>query len=166
MNVLNEKSLKTNNIVMSEMFDDESEKKARNAEILTNGQLASYISEFNEDVKLSLRTLREKSLMCSSIWAKWLQYLYKEKENLQRISDTKKKVMQKRMAESKNVDSVLRMKNEDKITESDETMKKLADLGRKTQTNIEYIERALNILQNFGYQIKNCIDVYKLNFEH
>lgn len=85
---------------------------------------------------------------------------------MQRIADTKKKVMQKKMSESRNVDSVLRMKNEDKIMESDETMKKLVDLGKKTQTNIEYIERALGILQNFGFQIKNCIEVYKLNFEH
>lgn len=145
---------------------DEENEKFRKADILTNEQLASYIKEFNEDVKLSLRTLREKSLMCSSTWAKWLQYLYKEKENLQRISDAKKKVMQRKMAESKNVDSVLRMKSEDKIIESDETMRKLVELGKNTQTNIEYIERALGILQNFGFQIKNCIEVYKLNFEH
>ena len=114
---------------------DEENEKFRKADILTNEQLASYIKEFNEDVKLSLRTLREKSLMCSSTWAKWLQYLYKEKENLQRISDAKKKVMQRKMAESKNVDSVLRMKSEDKIIESDETMRKLVELGKNTQTN-------------------------------
>jgi hypothetical protein len=128
--------------------------------------LASYIKEFNNDVKLSLGTLREKSLMCSSIWAKWLQYLYKGKENLQRISDAKKKLLQKKMSDSKNVDSVLRMKNEDRIMESDDTMRKLMQLGKNTQTNVEYIERALGILQNFGFQIKNCIEVYKLNFEH
>lgn len=147
-----------------DFLNDNSEK--RKAIILTNDQLASYIAEFNEDVKLSLHSLREKSLMCSSIWAKWLQYLYKEKENLQRISDTKKKVMQKKMSESKNIDSVLRLKTEDKIIESDETMQKLSILGKNTQANIEYIERALGILQNFGFQIKNCIEVYKLNFEH
>lgn len=147
-------------------MENQNDRQKRNSEITTNDLLASYISEFNEDVKLSIGNLREKSLMCSSIWAKWLQYLYKEKENLQRISDTKKKVMQKKMSESKNVDSVLRMKNEDRIAESDETMKKLNELGRKTQTNVEYIERALNILQNFGFNIKNCVEVYKLNFEH
>ena len=90
------------------------------------------MAEFKDDVGLSMQNLREKSLMCSSIWAKWLQYLYKEKENLQRIADTKKKVMQRRMADSKNSDSVLRMKSEDRIMETDETMKKLVDLGRKT----------------------------------
>lgn len=94
--------------------------------------MASYVKEFNDDVKLSLGTLREKSLMCSSIWAKWLQYLYKEKENLQRISDAKKKLLQKKMSDSKNVDSVLRMKNEDRIMESDDTMRKLMQLGKNT----------------------------------
>ena len=69
-----------------DFLNDNSEK--RKAVILTNDQLASYIAEFNEDVKLSLHSLREKSLMCSSIWAKWLQYLYKEKENLQNNIDS------------------------------------------------------------------------------
>ena len=43
-------------------------------------------------------------------------------------------------------DSILRMKSEDKISENDETMKKLKELEKKTQTNIDYLERALNIL--------------------
>lgn len=63
-------------------------------------------------------------------------------------------------------DSILRMKSEDKISENDETMKKLKELEKKTQTNIDYLERALNILQNFGFTVKNSIDVFKLNFEH
>jgi hypothetical protein len=36
------------------------------------------------------------------------------------------------MSESKNIDSVLRLKNEDKLIESDETIRKLSDLNRKT----------------------------------
>lgn len=55
------------------------------------------------------------------------------------------------MSESKNVDSVLRLKSEDKIMESDETMRRLVGLSKNTQTNIEYIERALGVLQNFGF---------------
>lgn len=43
-------------------------------------------------------------------------------------------------------DSILRIKSEDKISENDETMKKLKNLEKKTQTNIDYLERALNIL--------------------
>ena len=91
------------------------EKVERDFEIKTNDLLASYIKEFSEDVKLNYTNLREKSLMCSSIWAKWLSYLYKEKENLQRIAETKQKVIKKKMADNKMTDSVLRMKSEDKL---------------------------------------------------
>jgi hypothetical protein len=140
--------------------------KNREFEIKTNDLLASYISEFNEDVKLTYVNLREKSLMCSSIWAKWLSYLYKEKENLQRIAETKQKLLKKKMSNSKVTDSIIRQKNEDKLSETDDTMIKLNSLQKNTQTNVEYIERALNILQNFGFNVKNALDAYKLNFEH
>ena len=117
-------------------------------EFKTNDILTAYVKEFADDVKLTNFNLREKAMMCSSIWAKWLSYLYKEKENLARISKTRQKVLKQKMAGMKTNDSVLRMKSEDKLAENDETLKKLKALEKKTQTNIDYIERALNILQN------------------
>ena len=141
---------------------EEKPKKSRNLEIKTNPVLANYIKELSEDVKLTEYNLREKSLTCSSIWAKWLSYLHLEKENLQRISDAKKKILAKKMASTKTTDSILKMKSEDKIIESDETMKKLAVLSKQTQDNIDYIERALGILANFGYQLRNVVEVFKL----
>ena len=145
---------------------EEKPKKSRNLEIKTNPVLANYIKELSEDVKLTEYNLREKSLTCSSIWAKWLSYLHLEKENLQRISDAKKKILAKKMASTKTTDSVLRMKSEDKIVENDETMKKLASLAKQTQDNIDYIERALGILSNFGYQLRNVVEVFKLQISH
>jgi len=141
---------------------EEKPKKSRNLEIKTNPVLANYIKELSEDVKLTEYNLREKSLTCSSIWAKWLSYLHLEKENLQRISDAKKKILAKKMASTKTTDSILRMKSEDKIIESDETMKKLAVLSKQTQDSIDYIERALGILANFSYQLRNVVEVFKL----
>ena len=145
---------------------EEKPKKSRNLEIKTNPVLANYIKELSEDVKLTEYNLREKSLTCSSIWAKWLSYLHLEKENLQRISDAKKKILAKKMASTKTTDSILKMKSEDKIIESDETMKKLAVLSKQTQDSIDYIERALGILANFGFNIKNVTEVFKLQFTH
>lgn len=135
-------------------------------EIKTNDVLAGYIAEFQDDVKLTSVNLREKALLCSSIWAKWISYLYKEKENLQRIAETRQKVMKKKMADVKFGDSILRMKSEDRIAEGDETIARLKSLEKKTQTNIDYLERALNVLQNFGFSIKNSIDALKLTLEH
>lgn len=144
--------------------DDEN--KTKTVELKTNKVLNNYIKELAEDVKLTEYNLREKSLTCSSIWAKWLSYLYLEKENLQRISEAKKKILAKKMAGTKATDSVLRMKSEDKIVESDETMKKLASLSKQTQDSIDYIERALGILANFGFSVKNTTEVFKLQFFH
>lgn len=131
-------------------------------EIKSNKELSRYIKELEEDVQLSVANLREKSLTCSSIRAKWLAYYYKEKENLTRIKNTKAKILKQKMADSKCSDSVLRLKTEENITKNDETMKKLNKLSEITQVNIEYIERAMDILANFGFSVKNVTEVLKL----
>lgn len=53
-----------------------------NLEIKSNQILSNYIRELNNDVKLSISNLREKSLTCSAIWAKWISYLFLEKDNM------------------------------------------------------------------------------------
>ena len=108
--------------------------------------MSNYIKELNDDVNLTVANLREKSLLCSSIWAKWLSYLFLEKENLQRIANAKQKQMKKNASTIKNNDSVLRMKSEDKLNANDEILQKLSVLTKQTQDNIDYIEHALNIL--------------------
>lgn len=120
-------------------------------EIKTNKELAKYIAELDDDVKLTIANLREKSLTCSSIRAKWLSYYYKEKENLSRIKTTKAKIIKQKLESNKVTDSVLRLKSEEAIAKNDETVQKLNKLSEVTQTNIEYIERAMDILANFGF---------------
>ena len=142
------------------------EKPTRKVELKENVDLQRYIKELEDDVKLTEYNLREKSLLCSSNWAKWLSYLFLEKENMQRIADAKQKILKKKSATVKSTDSVLRMKSEEKISENDETVKKLNLLCKQTQDKIDYIERALNILQNFGYQIRNVHDVLKLQMSN
>lgn len=103
-------------------------------------------------------------MLCSSIWAKWISYLFLEKDNLQRIIDAKQKIIKKKASESQS--SMLRMKSEDKISENDENIKKLNLLHKNTQDCIDFIERALNVLSSFGFSIKNSIEALKLQTEH
>ena len=133
-------------------------------EIKTNDVLASYIKELNDDVKLSEYNLREKSLLCSSIWAKWISYLFLEKENMQRILDAKQKILKNKTSGMQ--ESILKMKSEEKVAENDENIKKLNALFKNTQDCIDFIERALNILSSFGFNIKNAIDSLKLQMTH
>lgn len=132
-----------------------------NKQLKLNTQLQKYINEFNDDVKLNSLNLREKSLTSSAIWAKWLSYLFLEKENLERIIDSKQKILKKKMSSSSN-DSILRLKAEDKISENDPTIQKLNNLQKITKDKIDYIERGLSILSNFGFNIKNAIETFKL----
>ena len=130
-------------------------------EIKSNKELTKYINEFNSDVELSVSNLREKALTCASIRAKWLSYLYMEKENLERIQLAKAKIIKQKSASIQNVDSVLRLKREEAIVKDDDNIKKLNKLNELTQVNIEYIERALDVLSNFSFQIKNVVEVLK-----
>lgn len=138
-------------------------KKDKTIEIKSNQVLTNYMKELQDDVRLSTYNLREKSLMCSSLWAKWISYLYLEKDNLQRIADMKQKILKTQMQNNKVQDSVLRLKSEEKLTETNENLKKLNILSKQTQDNIDFIEHALNIFQQFGYNIKNVYEILKLN---
>ena len=135
-------------------------------EIKSNIELDKYIKEFAKDVEITDYNIREKSMTASAIWAKWLSYLYHEKENLDKIAETKQKILKKKLAENKMQDSILRMKSEEKIQENDLNIQKLNKLSKMTQDNIDYIERALSILASFGFSIKNVIEVMKLNLTH
>ena len=68
-------------------------KEIHNITIKSNQILSNYIRELNDDVKLTVSNLREKSLLCSSIWAKWISYLFLERDNLKRIAEAKQKIL-------------------------------------------------------------------------
>ena len=137
-----------------------------NLEIKSNQILSNYIRELNNDVKLSISNIREKSLTCSAIWAKWISYLFLEKDNMQRITDAKQKILKTKMNQLKMKDSLLKMKSEDKISENDEKKKKLNMLQKNTQDCIDFIERSLNMLSSFGFSIKNALEALKLETSH
>lgn len=134
-------------------------------ELKDNIELNKYLKELESDLALSKFNLREKSLMISSYRAKWLSYYYAEKENLSRINSAKQKVLKKKAGEIDLKDSVLRMKSKEKIANGDETILKLDSLKKITQDNIEFLERALNAIDNFAWDIKNVIEICKLEFK-
>jgi hypothetical protein len=128
--------------------------------IKENKDLQKYISEFNKDVEVSIGNLREKSLMMSALRAKWLSYYMKEKENYQRIVTMKSEIIKSKADKSNSF--VLKLKSEEAIANSDERVKKLNILQNKTKENLDYLERAMNILNDMVWQIKNTINILQL----
>lgn len=130
-------------------------------EIVGNPDMNKYILELRDDLSLSQMNLKEKSLTVSAIRTKWLNYYFLEKNNLKRIKSKKDEIIKSKMG-SNVQKSILPMKNVDKISQEDETIKKLDSMSEMVRNNIDFLERAMNILNDFPFTIKNSIDILKL----
>jgi hypothetical protein len=126
-----------------------------------NPDMNKYVEELKEDVRLSKGNILEKSLLVGSYRTKWLNYYFKEKDNYKRIKAIKEKIMRSKV-DSKVSDSLLKMKSEDNIAKNDENIKKLNKMMENVKENLEFLEKAMNILNDFGFTVKNAIDVIKL----
>lgn len=140
---------------------DEDEKQAKSDELEENPQLNLYRRELEKDVEINLANIREKSMLVSSIRAKWLGHYAKEKENLDRIKRMRAKLMAQKTATA-GPQSVLKLKSDAVLSENDERVKRLDTLRRVTEANVDFIEHVFNILDGFGFQIKNTIELLKL----
>lgn len=145
---MEEKEEQENNIIQ------ESESSRKSSAI-------QYSEELKDDLHLTLSNLREKSLTTSSMKAKWVGYLAKEKEALQKLisvrADYQKTLMAKNGA-GKNAFDKLKNANQD-----DEILRKIDKTRKDIELSLEVIAQAITALTEFGYNIKNAIEVIKLN---
>ena len=86
--------------------------EAEKLKLVENDELNKVIDEFNSDVSISIQNLREKSLMVSTIRAKWLARYMKEKENLDRISALKTRILKEKV-KNNSQQSILALKSKD-----------------------------------------------------
>ena len=118
-----------------------------------------YSRELKDDLNLTLSNLREKSLTTSSMKAKWIGYMAKEKEALQKLNSIRAEYQRTLAAKAKgNAFDKLKTVNQD-----DETLKKIDQTRKNIELSLEVIAQAISSLSEFGYNIKNAIDVIKLN---
>lgn len=119
----------------------------------------AYSNELKEDLKLTLSNLREKSLTTSSMKAKWIGYMAKEKEALAKLISLRAEYQKSLLAQNKgNAFDKLKSANTE-----DETLKKIDATRKSIELSLEVINQAISSLSEFGYNIKNAIDVIKLN---
>ena len=126
-----------------------------------NPDMNAYMEELKEDMKISKANIMEKSMLVGSLRTKWLNYYFKEKDNLRRIKAAKEKIIRSKV-DAKVSDSLLRMKSEDQVAKNDPNVQKLNRMSETVRENIEFLEKAMNILNDFGFTVKNAIDVIKL----
>jgi len=87
-------------------------------------------------------------------------YLFKEKENLEKVKRKKKEYIASKLAKSTN-NSLVRLKNEETLDNS-EVIVKLNTLQKLCQETVEFLEYVLSIMNDYGFTVKNAIDIIKL----
>jgi hypothetical protein len=146
---------------MSEsVYDELSTQK----EFIKNNLLNKYYIELNDDLTLSIKNIQHKNLLCSSIRAKWLMYLTKEKENRKLLKKAKEN-LKSVLLDAKNVTeakSILKQKSEDSLLKDNDQLKKINTTIEQLDEAIIFLEYAWTILNDFNYNIKNVIDMIKL----
>ena len=119
-----------------------------------------YSNELKEDLKLTMSNLREKALTTSSMKAKWVGYMAKEKDALQRLLAIRADYQKSILAKNQGGNAFDKLKNS---TQEDETLKKIDATRKNIELSLEVISQAIASLTEFGYNIKNSIEVIKLN---
>jgi len=119
-----------------------------------------YSNELKEDLNLTLSNLREKSLTTSSMKAKWVGYMAKEKDALQRLVALRNEYQRSLLAKNKG-NAFDKLKST--TGQDDETLKKIDQTRKNIELSLEVIAQAISSLSEFGYNIKNAIEVIKLN---
>lgn len=119
-----------------------------------------YSNELKEDLELSLSNIREKSLTTSSMKAKWVGYMAKEKEALQKLVSLRAEYQKNLLAKNKGNNAFDKLKT---ATQEDETLKKIDATRKNIELSLEVIAQAITSLSEFSYNIKNAIEVIKLN---
>lgn len=124
-----------------------------------NSRLDKYIKEFDDDVKLTISNIKEKSLLVSSYQSKWIRYYFQEKNLNQKLKDAKLEYTKQHANKLsfKPTQTVM-----PQIQEQDQNIVKLNTEIKNSELCIEFIEKSMAVLEKMNFQVKNVIDIIKL----
>lgn len=132
---------------------------------LQNKDINEYYTELNDDLTVNIFNLRERSLSISAIRSKWIMYLFKERENLKRLKDAKSKAVEK-LVETMNKEpstrTIINRKLEDDINKSNPKIVKVNNKIEEVKEVVQFLEMSTNVLNDYGFTVKNAIDALKL----
>lgn len=127
---------------------------------LLDNRMQKLNSEAELDFKLDDYSLKEKALASPNIKIKWTRILAEEQKLLkvieQKLEEYRKSVL------SSSFDINLAQFKKDIALEADEGVIKIKAAIDNQKDMIRFVEGVLKIAHSFGYDIKNCIDLLKL----
>ena len=136
-------------------------------------RLEEYMLEASNDLRLDELTIKDKALSRSALGAKWCRYSFEEQKYKKLILDSfdklkeeiKKKLYEKRNLAIENADpNVQRLINIDaeKLVVKTKEYKKYKEELDNQEDILRLIEETQRIIGQFGFDIKNAIEILKL----
>ena len=142
-------------------------------ENILSKRLEDYMNEASSDLHLEESNIKEKSMLRSSLGAKWCRYRYEEQKYLKLLEknledlkeEVKKKLYEKQkiaMSEADaNMQRMINIKAEQLVTKSIE-YQNIKDKIDQQEDILRLIEETQHLISQFGYDIKNALEVLKL----
>lgn len=125
--------------------------------------LEKYIKEIEEDLKIDEFTIKEASLKSPGKKHFWVSRLIQHKRNLLKLEQERTQLKKKIMKEVQ-YQSPVKLSNVtlDKSADDSELIKKLSDKIDEEKLIIEFLEKTEKTFSSLTYDIKNIVEVMKL----
>lgn len=121
-----------------------------------------YSAEFVEDTKLNEMTLKERAMTIVAVKHKWVGRLMRHKIDLKKLENAKKQAIKKVSASLSKGNVELTKTAADKAALNNELVQRIDAEVEKIELVVEYLEKVERILNSMTYDIKNLIDIQKL----
>ena len=123
-------------------------------------RLEKYINEFDDDVKITMSNVKDKSMMVTSIQSKWIRYYFAEKTLNQKMKDAKVEYSKQHANKVDFKQQLPGMSSQ--MSEVDQKLVRLNNEIRTSEMCIDFMEKSMAVLDKINFQIKNVIDLVKL----
>lgn len=125
--------------------------------------LEKYSKEIEEDAKIDRFGLTDKQMLLPGIKHKWVARLIQHKEKVQKLKKLKKltKIKLINQLESESNVSLSKVALDNKA-ENDQSLKDIQEKIEQEELIILYLEKVETILRAMSYDIKNIVDLIKI----
>lgn len=123
-------------------------------------KIQKYSKSAEEALSLNDMNLQEKAMVAPSLHHGFVNCLFSEKRNLQKLTKYRE-LEEKKFIEKFGNKNIPRYQTLESI-KTDENIMKLDDAIEKQKELIKYLEEICRIMSNFNYNIRNAVDMAKL----
>jgi len=142
--------------VVSEEFQKQIDESTK----FLNDRIQKYSTSVKELLLLNDFNIKEKSMVAPYSHQGIINCLFAERRRLKKLKEKRDEIVEKLIQEHGNADKLHYVVK--KEAEQQETVMKINTLIEEQKDVIEYLEEMAKILQNFGFSIKNAVELIKI----